>query len=129
AETGQVMEYCSEVRKLMIFDGDRERLRSRLQAKTMNRYVSVGTHLDLGEYIEFGFSINDPEWDWERIAKEQTKAVGEALHERVEYVGAIIGLPHTWFKEAEKPHFTVREIEAEALVACFYEAKDHPKVV
>lgn len=129
SDESAVHEYTAEIRNLIKFQGHAQKWRGRLKPKTLKHYVAIGSHLDYDEHIEFGFAANEPAWSWERIEKEQTKTVSDTLQELLEYVGAIIGLPHTWYKESDEPHFNVRDIETDVLIPCYYRPEHHASVV
>lgn len=77
--------------------------------------------------VEFGIyspSANVTGPDWHRITVENAQLLTVTVSPQVEYVGAIQGVVHAWFKESAEPHFQLREFSQNQLIKCYY-GSDH----
>lgn len=56
-------------------------------------------------------------------------ALTASLKTQVDYHGAVLGLIHSLYKEAERPHFDLRDANRGGLVKCFYPRELYPEVI
>ena len=81
--------------------------------------------------VEFGIyqgahRANDP--DWREVTVERAQALTQ-FSPTVDYMGALQGVIHAWFKESEKPHFVLRDMVHGELVNCYYRAELYPDLL
>lgn len=80
--------------------------------------------------VEFGL-YRTPDGDapeWRSVTVEGAQALTQ-FSATVDYIGALQGVIHAWFKEADKPHFQLREFGHNQLVSCYYRADLYPELL
>ena len=73
------------------------------------------------ETVRLGLSNGDDVLHWRPLSKSRAHAVAEHFNNVVEYRGMLQGVIHAIFKEADPPHFKLRDRASGDLVDCEYE--------
>lgn len=103
------------------------REQTRLQfANVARRAESAHMPVEFGLYNNKIANGNQP--DWRPVTTERAQALIQ-FSPTVDYVGALQGVIHAWFKESDKPHFQLREFGHGELVNCYYRADLYPELL
>jgi hypothetical protein len=100
-----------------------------IQESTANQFFRVTSCLDSNETADIAVFDEQDQPEWVEIS-ERTALLARKrnlLPFRVAQ-GAIQGVIHNVFVEAEKPYFTLRELSSQRLVKCFYKEDDYAAV-
>ena len=73
------------------------------------------------ETVRLGLSNGEDVLHWRPLAKSRAHAIAEHFNNVVEYRGMLQGVIHAVFKEADPPHFKLRDRASGDLVDCEYE--------
>ena len=96
--------------------------RTRLEyANLAKRAESTHIPVELGIY---GSASGDG-LAWHRVTSEKAQLLTDNVSTHVEYMGAIQGVIHAWFKESQDPHFQLREFAQNQLIKCYYRAEHY----
>lgn len=63
------------------------------------------------------------------VTDEVVTRLLESVRPFLEYHGTLIGVVHAFYKEAERPHFDLRDVSRNNLVKCFYRREMYSDVV
>lgn len=61
---------------------------------------------------------------WFRVSTEKALQLTESIAPFIDYMGALQGVIHAWFKESDDSHFQLREASQAQLINCYYKP-DH----
>jgi hypothetical protein len=91
--------------------------------KTFLQYAQVAKKIHPGESVALSIL---PAKGGKRAAKpylvtsEVVERLTEAVRPFIEYHGTVLGVIHAFYKEAERPHFDLRDISRDNIVKCFF---------
>jgi hypothetical protein len=115
------------------FDPQTTELNGVVSSRTMIEYAHIGSLIDPDESLGIGLyapTDHDPSPPkWRQIAYSKFSDIRREVEVALSVHGAVQGIVHAWFKEAEQPYFRLRELSTWALVNCFYSPKLYPDVV
>jgi hypothetical protein len=96
---------------------------------TAMRFYAIAKPLDDREKMGIGvFADGDNRAKWFKVTHELSDIQVAKSPTKTEYVGAAQGTVHSWFKEADEPHFQLRESQSGALIKCYYDDEHYEKV-
>jgi hypothetical protein len=117
--------YARNLEFVADFDADVEGANGSVSDSTLAEYARLGTLIDPDEVIGLGIyrpASRKPRW--RQISYSKTAEIRQRIETPLPGYGAVQGILHAWFKEVRDPHFQLRELSTNNLVACFYTA-DH----
>jgi hypothetical protein len=93
-----------------------------LRKATLLQYARITEEADANEIVRFGFYTNGTKLPrWTEFAKADAIKIVEELSKMAEYYGQIQGIIHSFYKEADPPYLTIRELSSKALINCSFE--------
>ena len=114
------------------FDPQVADLNGVVSSRTLAEYAQIGALIDPDESVGIGlYEPTEPEAvpKWRQIAYSRFSDIRQEIEAALSVHGAVQGIVHAWFKEAEQPYFRLRELSTWALVSCFYPPRLYPDVV
>jgi hypothetical protein len=105
--------------------GVSERTRLRF-ADVAKRAESTHVPVELGLYSSLAI---DKKPAWHRVTVEKAQSLTLTVAPFVDYMGALQGVVHAWFKESGEPHFQLRELGQNQLVNCYYRGEQYADVL
>ncbi len=114
------------------FDPQRAELDGIVSSRTLAEYAQIGALIDPDESVGIGLyapTERSPAPSWRQITYSRFADIRREVEAALSVHGAVQGIVHAWFKEAEQPYFRLRELSTWALVSCFYPPRLYPDVV
>jgi len=93
----------------------------RVRPETRRQFLRIGAALDTDEVARFGVYQDDearPE-QWFELGHSSDIETAARLIDRNAY-GEVQGVIHAFFKDAPKPHLSIRELSTGELVKCYF---------
>jgi len=115
------------------FDPRSAELNGIVSSRTLAEYAQIGTLIDPDESV--GIGLYEPTDDepsapkWRQITYSKFSDIRREIEVALSVHGAVQGIIHAWFKEAEQPYFRLRELSTWGLVNCSYPPRLYPGVV
>jgi hypothetical protein len=101
-------------------------------SRTMIEYAQIGALIDPDESV--GIGLYDPRSNgmapptWRNVSYSQFSDIRREVEAALSVHGAVQGIIHSWFKEADEPYFRLRELSTWNLVNCYYSPRLYPDV-
>jgi hypothetical protein len=100
-----------------------------LRPATAMKFYGIAKPLEEKEKMAIGVFLNGPNRaKWFKITHDLSKVSLAKSATKAEYIGAAQGTVHSWFKEADEPHFQLRETQSGALIKCYYDDQHYAMV-
>lgn len=116
-----------------IFSGDADAVyKAGGSDRTILQYAQFARKIRAGEVIRVGVfktSRSQKPVRWHHVTATNAAALTASIKTQVDYHGAALGLIHSLYKEAERPHFDLRDANRGGLVKCFYPRELYPAVI
>lgn len=101
--------------------------RTRLEyADLAKRAESTHVPVEFGLYSSL---LDDKQPAWHRVTVEKAQLLTNTVSPYLDYMGALQGVVHAWFKESSEPHFQLREASQNQLINCYYRAEHYADVL
>jgi hypothetical protein len=106
---------------------------SKVSRATRLQYAKIAKPIDPDETVHFGLldeSEQKKPSEWHILSKEVANEIEQrlTLSDRIEFEGSLQGKIHSFFKEAERPHFRLRELYSDDLITCYYNREKYDDV-
>lgn len=105
---------------------------SKVSRATRLQYAKIAKPIDPDETVHFGLLEDEQEKpnEWLILSKEVANEIEQrlTLSDRIEFEGSLQGKIHAFFKESERPHFSLRELYSEDLIRCYYNLEQYDDI-
>jgi hypothetical protein len=103
--------------------------------RVFGAFSDIGDLLDEDESVEFRLPPNGAPARKRpyAVSKGEFKYIRSVVEKirpsKMEYDGAIQGVVHAWYKETERPHIKVRDLQSGALIDCYYRRSIYRSII
>ena len=116
----QARDYLRSLDAILTVGGEQNWTVAGVSDKTLVQSAVLARVAGDEETVRLGLSNGDDVLRWRPLAKSRAHAIIEHFNNVVEYRGMLQGVIHAVFKEADPPHFKLRDRGSGDLVDCEY---------
>ena len=128
-DEGTARAYLSALRFVTDYDAETEGANGLVTDATLLEYAKIGQIIDPDEVIGIGlYDGRSRKPKWRTITYNKTSRIRGQMEAPISSYGSVQGLIYSLIKEADKPHFRLRELASEHLVRCYYTNEQYPLV-
>lgn len=124
----QAEHYIHTLDQVLRVDAERNWVVSGVTTQTLVQSATLAKLAGDGETVRVGLYNGTTRVDWRPLVKSRAQALVEHFDQVVRYRGMLQGIIHSLFKEADPPHFNLRDLASGALARCLYEPAQYDDI-